>query len=106
MEFEAVIGLELHVELLTKAKMFSTAPVSYGEEPNTMIEVFDMAFPGAMPVLNKQAVIYAIRMCHALHMSVEDTLYFDRKNYFYPDLSRGFQITQHEDQLDQTDISL
>ena len=96
MEFETIIGLEIHVEMKTKSKMFSSAPVSFGEEPNSMINVFDMAFPGSMPTVNKQAVINALRMCNALHMHIDDTLCFDRKNYFYSDLAKGYQITQYE----------
>ncbi len=94
MEFEPVIGLEIHVELKTNSKMFSDAPVVYGKEPNTQVAPLDMAFPGTLPVVNKQAVIDAIRVCHALHMSIEHELHFDRKNYFYSDLPKGFQITQ------------
>ncbi len=94
MEFEAVIGLEIHVELKTNSKMFSSAPVVYGKEPNTQVAPLDMAFPGTLPVVNKQAVIDAIRVCHALHMSIDHELHFDRKNYFYSDLPKGYQITQ------------
>ena len=94
MEFEPVIGLEIHVELKTKSKMFSSAPVSYGKEPNTQCAPLDMAFPGTLPVVNKQAVIDAIRVCHALHMRIDHELHFDRKNYFYSDLPKGYQITQ------------
>lgn len=94
MEFEPVIGLEIHVELKTNSKMFSTAPVAYGKEPNTQVAPLDMAFPGTLPVVNKQAVIDAIRVCHALHMSIDHELHFDRKNYFYSDLPKGYQITQ------------
>lgn len=96
MAFEAVIGLEIHVEMKTKSKMFSTAPVTYGEMPNTSLAVVDMAFPGTLPTVNKQAVINAIRVSNALHMSIDNTLYFDRKNYFYSDLPKGFQITQND----------
>ena len=94
MEFEPVIGLEIHVELKTKSKMFSTAPVAYGKEPNTLCAPLDMAFPGTLPTVNKEGVVFAIRVCHALHMSIENVLHFDRKNYFYSDLPKGFQITQ------------
>lgn len=94
MEFEAVIGLEIHVEMKTKSKMFSSGPVSYGEDPNTRVNIVDMGFPGVMPVVNKQAVINAIRVSHALHMSIDDTVMFERKNYFYSDLPKGYQITQ------------
>lgn len=94
MEFEAVIGLEIHVEMKTKSKMFSSGPVSYGEDPNTMVNIVDMGFPGVMPVVNKKAVINAIRVSHALNMKIDDTVMFERKNYFYSDLPKGYQITQ------------
>lgn len=94
MEFEPVIGIEIHVELKTKSKMFSSAPCTFGEAPNTMTVPFDFAFPGTMPVVNKKAVIYGIKVCSALNMNIARTLYFDRKNYFYPDLPKGYQITQ------------
>lgn len=94
MNFEAVIGLEIHVQQKTKSKMFSSAPNSFSRDPNTQVAPLDMAFPGTMPVVNKQAVINAIRVANALHMEIDYTLYFDRKNYFYSDLPKGFQITQ------------
>lgn len=96
MNFEVIVGLEIHVQMKTKSKMFSSAPVSFGSAPNTNVSAFDMAFPGTMPLVNKQAVINAIRVCHALHMSIDDELWFDRKNYFYSDLPKGYQITQHK----------
>lgn len=95
MEFEPVIGLEIHVELKTKSKMFSNGPVLFGAEPNTLVVPLDMAFPGTMPVVNKEAVIYAIRVSNALHMKIDHELHFDRKNYFYSDLPKGYQITQN-----------
>lgn len=94
MEFESVIGLEIHVEMKTKSKMFSNAPVKFGAIPNTLVRPLDMAFPGTMPVVNKQAVINAIRVCHALHLKIDQEIHFDRKNYFYSDLPKGYQITQ------------
>ena len=95
MNFEAVIGLEIHVEMKTRSKMFSNAPVEFGAEPNTLVSPNDIAFPGTMPTVNKQAVINAIRVANALHMSIDNTLVFDRKNYFYSDLPKGYQITQN-----------
>ena len=95
MNFEAIIGLELHVAMKTKSKMFSPAPVLYGIEPNTCINPFDMAFPGTMPTVNKQAIINAIRVGHVLKMDIDNVLCFDRKNYFYSDLPKGYQITQN-----------
>lgn len=96
MNFEAVIGLEIHVAMNTKSKMFSTAPIRYGALPNSLTVPLDFAFPGTMPVVNKQAVINAIRICNALHMTIDRELWFDRKNYFYSDLPKGYQITQQQ----------
>lgn len=94
MNFEAIIGLEIHVEMKTHTKMFSSAPIKFKAEPNTNITYLDLAYPGSLPRVNKNAVINAIRVCNALHMEIDDTLYFDRKNYFYADLPKGYQITQ------------
>lgn len=99
MEFEPTIGIEIHVQLKTKSKMFSSAPNTFGEAPNTMTVPFDLAYPGTMPVVNKEAVVYGIKICSALNMKIARTLYFDRKNYFYPDLPKGFQITQQFDPI-------
>ena len=94
MNFEAVIGIEIHVEMKTKSKMFSGGRIAFGEEPNSCVRPLDMAFPGTMPRVNKQAVINAIRVSNALHMDIDHELWFDRKNYFYSDLPKGYQITQ------------
>lgn len=96
MNFEAVIGLEIHVEMKTKSKMFSSAPIDFKAEPNTLIAPLDMAFPGTMPIVNKEAVRNAIRVANALHMEIDHELWFDRKNYFYSDLPKGYQITQQD----------
>lgn len=94
MEYEPVIGIEIHVELKTKSKMFSSAPCAFGKDPNSQTVPLDLAFPGTMPVVNEEAVVFGIRVSTALNMKVARTLYFDRKNYFYPDLPKGYQITQ------------
>ncbi len=94
MNFEPVIGLEIHVQMKTKSKMFSSSPNGFSKNPNTQVTELDMGYPGSMPVVNKQAVINAIRVANALHMEIDHTLYFDRKNYFYSDLPKGYQITQ------------
>ncbi len=94
MNFEAVIGIEIHVEMKTKSKMFSGGRIAFGAEPNSCVRPLDMAFPGTMPIVNKQAVINAIRVSNALHMTIDHELWFDRKNYFYSDLPKGYQITQ------------
>ena len=95
MNVEAVIGLEIHVEMQTKSKMFSAAPVTYKADPNTAVVPLDLGHPGTMPVVNRQAIINAIQVCHALHLNIDSQLWFDRKNYFYPDLPKGYQITQN-----------
>ena len=94
MKFEAIIGLEIHLQLLSNSKLFSSAPAKYVKAPNTEVMPLDMAFPGSMPVLNKKCVIYAIRMVNALHMELDRLIRFDRKNYFYSDLAKGYQLTQ------------
>ena len=94
--FETVIGIEIHIELNTKTKMFSSAPNNFEAEPNTNVSVVDLAYPGTMPVINKEAVVKAIKLAKALNMRIDDVLHFDRKNYMYPDLPKGFQITQNE----------
>lgn len=94
MNFEAVIGLETHIETSTNSKMFSSSPNKAEQEPNTLVQLLDMAYPGTMPRVNKEAVRKAIRVAHALHMTIDDTIIFERKNYFYSDLPKGFQITQ------------
>ena len=94
MDYERVIGLEVHCGLKTNSKMFSASPVTFGEDPNTMINEVDMGMTGTLPCLNKRGVEFAIRVCHALHMEIDELLCFDRKNYYYSDLPKGFQITQ------------
>lgn len=94
MNFEQVIGLEVHCELKTNSKMFTASPVTFGKEPNTMINEVDMSMPGTLPVLNKRGVEFGLRVCHALHMEIDELLCFDRKNYYYSDLPRGYQVTQ------------
>lgn len=96
MNFEAVIGLEIHVEMKTKSKMFSCAPVGSNKEPNTEVTYLDMAYPGSMPRVNKEAVKNAIRVSNALHMKIDNEIWWDRKNYFYSDLPKGYQITQQK----------
>lgn len=96
MNFEAVIGIEIHVEMKTRSKMFSSSPIAFGKEANTLVRPLDIAFPGTMPIVNKRAVVNAIRVSNALHMEIDQELHFDRKNYFYSDLPKGFQITQDQ----------
>ncbi len=92
----AVIGLEMHCELKSNSKVFSSARNSYNETPNINIAPLDMAFPGTLPTVNKKCVEDALKMSMALHCETPDYLIFDRKNYYYPDLPKGYQITQLE----------
>lgn len=94
MKYEVIIGLELHIETKTKTKMFSSASTRFDAPPNTNVHVTDMAFPGTLPTVNKKAVENAIMLSHALNMHIDHELHFDRKNYFYSDLPKGYQITQ------------
>ena len=94
MNFEAVIGLEIHVEMKTKSKMFSSSANNFDSKVNENISPLDLAFPGTLPVVNKEAVRKAIRVCNALHMNIDKGIWFERKNYFYSDLPKGYQITQ------------
>lgn len=94
MNYETVIGIEIHCELKTRSKMFSSAPVVYGAQPNTAVNEIDLGHPGTLPSLNKQAVKLAIQACSALNLKIDPLIRFDRKNYYYSDLPKGFQITQ------------
>lgn len=93
--YEIVVGLEVHAQLLTRTKLFCGDSAVFGAEPNTQISPVTLALPGALPRLNKLAVEYAIRMGLACHSEIERNNYFARKNYFYPDLPKGYQISQH-----------
>jgi aspartyl-tRNA(Asn)/glutamyl-tRNA(Gln) amidotransferase subunit B len=93
--YETVIGLEVHAQLLTKSKLFSADETSFGAEPNTHISPVTLGYPGTLPVLNKEAVRLAIKMGIACSSEIETWNYFARKNYFYPDLPKGYQISQH-----------
>ncbi|MBX5438234.1 MAG: Asp-tRNA(Asn)/Glu-tRNA(Gln) amidotransferase subunit GatB [Thermoflavifilum sp.] len=95
MEWEAVIGLELHVQLLTASKLFSADPAHFTAEPNTHIHAISLAHPGTLPRLNRKAIEQAIKLGLACQSQITRVNYFDRKNYFYPDLPKGYQITQH-----------
>lgn len=92
--WEPVIGLEIHVQLNTKSKLFSSAPNRFGDEPNTNITVVCTGQPGALPVLNREAVRKAVQFGLAVKANIAHVSHFDRKSYFYPDSPRNFQITQ------------
>ena len=93
-KYELVVGLEVHAQLLTNTKLFSGDSAAFGGEPNTHISAITLAHPGTLPRLNKKAVEYAIKMGLACNCSITKFNYFERKNYFYPDLPKGYQISQ------------
>ena len=94
MEYDVTIGIEIHCQLKTKTKMFSGAPTSFGRKPNVCTNEIDLGHPGTLPCVNKEAVAKAIEACTALHLTIDPLVKFDRKNYYYSDLPKGFQITQ------------
>lgn len=94
--FETIIGIEIHIELNTKTKMFSPAENNFGKEPNTLVHPIDLGYPGTMPRLNKNAVVKAVKFAKALNMKIDQLIRFDRKHYFYADLPKGYQITQND----------
>ena len=96
--WEMVVGLEVHVELATKTKLFSASPNRFGDEPNTNIDPVTLGLPGALPVLNRQAVELAMRLGLALNCTVQKST-FARKNYFYPDMPKAYQISQYDEPI-------
>jgi aspartyl-tRNA(Asn)/glutamyl-tRNA(Gln) amidotransferase subunit B len=94
--YEAVIGLEVHAQLLTQTKQFCACPTSFGAEPNTNVCPVCLGLPGALPVLNREAVEMAVRTALALGCTIRERSVFSRKNYFYPDLPKGYQISQFD----------
>ncbi len=96
MEWEPVIGLEVHTQLATKTKIFSGASCTFGAEPNTQACAIDLGLPGVLPVLNGQAVVLAVRLGLGIGGNIQSRSVFARKNYFYPDLPKGYQISQYD----------
>ncbi|WP_027107932.1 Asp-tRNA(Asn)/Glu-tRNA(Gln) amidotransferase subunit GatB [Lacticigenium naphthae] len=96
MNFETVIGLEVHVELKTESKMFSPSPAHFGAEPNTNTNVIDWGYPGVLPVVNKRAIEFGMGAALALNCEITQETKFDRKNYFYPDNPKAYQISQFD----------
>src|SRR5215468_11697472 len=94
--YEAVIGLEVHVQLLTVTKAFCGCSAKFGAPPNSNVCPVCLGLPGALPVLNRRAVEYAVRAAMALNCEIRETSIFARKNYFYPDLPKGYQISQYD----------
>jgi aspartyl-tRNA(Asn)/glutamyl-tRNA(Gln) amidotransferase subunit B len=96
MQWETVIGLEIHTQLATQSKIFSGASTAFGAAPNTQACAIDLGLPGVLPVLNAEAVRLAVRFGKAIGAEVAPRSVFARKNYFYPDLPKGYQISQYE----------
>lgn len=90
------IGVEVHVELKSHSKVYSKAKNAFSNEPNTNVEVIDLGYPGTLPKLNKEVINMALKAAIACHCEINQTMHFDRKNYFYPDLPKGYQITQQD----------
>ena len=97
--WESVIGLEIHVQLATFTKLFSSSPTMFGSEPNTQASEIDLGLPGVLPVLNKEAISFAIKFGCAIDAKISNQVVFARKNYFYPDLPKGYQISQLDDPI-------
>src|SRR5689334_19777242 len=95
-KWEIVIGLEVHAQVVAEAKLFSGAATAFGAEPNTQVSTVDAAFPGMLPVINRHCVEQAVKTGLGLDAQINLRSVFDRKNYFYPDLPAGYQISQYQ----------
>ncbi len=93
--YEIVVGLEVHAQLMTQSKLFCGDSIAYGAAPNTQVSPITLGHPGTLPKMNRKAIEYAIKMGLACHCEIEQHNYFARKNYFYPDLPKGYQVSQH-----------
>src|SRR5438552_6129990 len=95
-EREIVLGLEVHAQVISDAKLFSGAPTAFGADPNTQVSLVDAAMPGMLPVINERCVEQAVRTGLALNAKINLRSVFDRKNYFFPDLPAGYQLSQYK----------
>ena len=98
-EYEVVIGLEVHAQVLSESKLFSTSPTKFGAEPNTQVSLVDAAFPGMLPVINEFCIKQAVKTGIGLNAKINNKSIFDRKNYFYDDLPQGYQISQYKNPI-------
>lgn len=98
-DWEIIIGLEVHAQVSTESKLFSGASTTFGEEPNANVSFVDAGMPGMLPVINEKAIEQAIRTGLAINAEINTHSVFDRKNYFYPDLPQGYQISQYKDPI-------
>ena len=98
-EYEVVIGLEVHAQVLSESKLFSTSPTKFGAEPNTQVSLVDAAFPGMLPVINEFCIKQAVKTGIGLNAKINNKSIFDRKNYFYADLPQGYQISQYKNPI-------
>mgnify|MGYP003328635628 FL=1 len=98
-KYEVVIGLEVHTQVLSESKLFSTSVTKFGSEPNTQVSLVDAAFPGMLPVINEFCVKHAVKTGIGLNAKINKRSIFDRKNYFYADLPQGYQISQYKDPI-------
>ena len=98
-DWEPVIGLEIHVQLSTESKIFSNAPTKFGIEQNSQASIIDLGLPGVLPVLNEKVIEMAVKFGCSINAEISNTAIFARKNYFYPDLPKGYQISQLDDPI-------
>ena len=94
-EYKATIGIEVHVEVKSNTKLFSNSKNTYGMPTNTCVNPVDLGYPGTLPTLNKEVIRQGIKACKVLHCDISKVMHFDRKNYFYPDNPKNYQITQN-----------
>ena len=98
-KYEVIIGLEVHAQVLSESKLFSTSSTKFGSEPNTQVSLVDAAFPGMLPVINEHCIKQAVKTGIGLKATINKRSIFDRKNYFYADLPQGYQISQYKNPI-------